>query len=133
MRLTRMVKRRERIDDRYLGVSRELFDQPVIAEPRNHAVDIARKHDGRVAYGLSAAELKLVGAEHQRVAAKLRNPDLERDTRSSRGLVEEQRDGASPERLGSTVRNAPSKLARTGDHGAKLDRRNLLTGNEVPR
>src|ERR1700730_11045044 len=57
-----------------------------------------REHERGVAQRLAARELKLLGAKHDGVASQLGDPDLERQSRARRGLLEDQRHAPALER-----------------------------------
>ena len=75
--LARMRAPREAIDDRHRGMARQLHHAVGIERPDHDDVDIARQHARRIADRLAAAELHLLGREHDDVAAELAHADLE--------------------------------------------------------
>ena len=72
----------ESVDDRDVGVLRQLLDV-LVGEGADHdAVHVARQHARRVGDRLAAAELDVARREEERVPAELKGADLERDPRA---------------------------------------------------
>ena len=57
------------------------FREPLVgAGAKADCRNVARKHAAGVGQRLAAADLKLIGAKHDRVTAELGDADLKRDT-----------------------------------------------------
>src|SRR6185437_7237826 len=97
-RLTWMVPGGEHVYHRDRAVLGELLEHLVRTRAHADRGDVSREHERRVAHGLTARELKLVGAVHDRVPAELVHADVEGQARARRGLLEDQRDAAALER-----------------------------------
>ncbi len=82
-----------------------------------------------VARRLAARQLQLVATQHDRVAAQLRDADLERDARPRRRRLEDQRDAAAGERVGGE----PVRLQLGGavEQCGQLVARKLGAGQEM--
>ena len=112
--------------------SRQLLDRSWCGPVRiGDRVDHAREHERGVTWRLAARELQLALAQHQRVAAQLVHPRLERDPRARGGLVEHERHALALER----ARGEPIglELDRAVDEPLELVGRKLLAGQEMPR
>ena len=78
---------------------REVLDV-LLGEGADHdRVEVALENVSRVPDRLAAAELEVAGREVEPVAAELRDPDLERDSRSRRGLLEDEPDRPAGQEL----------------------------------
>jgi hypothetical protein len=75
--LARMAVVGQTVDHRHLGVFGELEQGVVAARPQHDRVDIARQHPRGIGDGFAAAELAVVGAERDHVAAELGYRQLE--------------------------------------------------------
>src|SRR5687768_4653757 len=79
----------ETVDDRHIGVARELLDLRVRESPDHYSVDVARKDAGRICYRLAPSELDVARRQEQRVPAQLPRPDLKGDPRPCGRLHED--------------------------------------------
>ena len=82
----------EAVDHGDRGVLGELLDLGLLERPDHQCREEAGEDERRVAVRLAARELELGCREEQRHPAELRDPDLECDARSGRGLVEDEAD-----------------------------------------
>ena len=78
---------------------RERLDVGLLEGTDHDSVEVARKHDGGVLDGLAAAELQIAGRQVEPHAAELVDPDLERDARAGRGLLEDHPERAAGEEV----------------------------------
>ena len=74
------------------GVLGELLDLRLVERADHQGRQEAREDERRVAVRLAACQLQLGRRQEERHAAQLRDPDLERDPRPRRRLVEDQPD-----------------------------------------
>ena len=126
----------EAVDDRNRRVRRH-FPHVVLAEDSNDdRVDIARQHARGVGDGLAAPELHLGPGQHDRFAAELAHPDVERDAGAGRRPVEDHRQRLAGERTPGALRALdPRRLHRRRgiEDAAKLAARKLEQIEEMPR
>ena len=115
---------RQAVDDRHGRGARELGHGVGIERADHDGVDIARQHARGVGDGLAAAELHLVGGEHDRVAAELAHGDLEGHAGAGRGPLEDHRQRPAGERAVGTPALGLHGAARL-DHPAQLGRRDI--------
>src|SRR5687767_5608645 len=102
--------------------------------PHHDRLHVAGQNAPRVLHRLVTRELELVAAQDQWRAAELRHPDLERDARARRGLLEHQRDALARERLGTLAAGPPSlERKRAVEQRAQFIAGELLAGQEVAR
>ena len=87
------------VDDRDGRVGRELLDIGLRKRPDHDCVEIAREDDGRVLDRLTAPQLEVARGEIEACAAELIDPDLERDPRSSRRLLEDHPERSAGEEV----------------------------------
>jgi hypothetical protein len=98
-RLARMVTGREHVHDRHGALLSELVENRIGAGADADGRHVTREHASGVAGRLTARELQLVAAEHERVAAEFVNADVERDAGARGRLLEDQRHGPAGEDL----------------------------------
>ena len=80
-------------------MARQFLDV-VLGEGADHqAVEVAREHGGGVPERLAPAELEVGGRQVEPGPSELVDADLERDTRSSRGLLEDHPERAAGEEV----------------------------------
>ena len=91
--------RREHVDDRHRAVLGELLQGRLVAAAHAQGREVSREHDRGVAQRLAARCLQLVGAQHDRVAAKLADADLEGHAGAGGGLLEDEPHAATAQRL----------------------------------
>ena len=96
-----MVLAAEHVDHRYGGVCRQLLDHLVRARADPDRLHVAREDERGVPDRLAARELEIVRLEHHQPPAELGHPHLERQARSRRGTLEQQRDALLDEGLGA--------------------------------
>ncbi len=87
------------VDDRDGRVGRELLDIGLRKRPDHDCVEIAREDDGRVLDRLTAPQLEIARGEVEACAAELIDPDLERNPRSSRRLLEDHPERSAGEEV----------------------------------
>jgi hypothetical protein len=122
-RLTGVMAGREHVEHGHVRRGRELLEHRVGAGAHADRRDVARQHAGRVADGLAAGEVQLVAAQHDRLAAELEDPGLERQPRARRVLLEDQGDAAALER---------ARRQRRGlQHGGAVQQREQLVAVEL--
>ena len=127
-----MVAGRQPVDDRHLRLLGELCDHVVRASPHDDRVHVAREHARGIPHRLPSSQLELLAAQDQGRAAELGHPDLERDARAGRRLLEHQRDAPAGQRVGAHAVSAPRlQLERSVQQGAQLSLRELLAREEV--
>jgi hypothetical protein len=85
---------REAVDHGDRGVLGELLDLRLLVGADHERGQEAGENERGVAVGLSARQLELRRGQEERHPAQLRDPDLERDPRAGRGLVEDEADRA---------------------------------------
>jgi hypothetical protein len=89
--LARVVGVREAVYDGDVGGTGKLFQIPVVEGAYHDGVDVAGEDAARVGWGLALADLDLLRAQVQRVAAELVHPDLEGDSGPVGRLLEDHR------------------------------------------
>src|SRR3954451_6288232 len=92
-RLARMRVVREGVDDRDVSRAGNSLDAVLAEGPHDDRGDVARQHGGGVLDALTTAELRRAGVDDDRMAAELRDADLERQPRAGRRLLEHDCDG----------------------------------------
>src|SRR5919204_5542030 len=96
-------------------------------------VEVAREHCRGVAERLAAAELQIGGREVERVAAELRDPDLEGDASPRRGLLEDHPEGAAGEKVVLLSPLLPLlEVVREVEHAEQLIAAPVRNPREVP-
>ena len=125
-RLAGVVLAREHVDDRDRRVLRQCVDRFLVGGAGGDRVDHAREHQRGVTWRLAPRELQLALAQHQRVAAQLVDPGLERDPRACGGQVEQEHDALARE----CARGEPIglELDRAVDEPLELVRPKLRAG-----
>ena len=106
--LARMREVRKPIDHRHVAVACELLDRLMCVHSENDGVGHAAHHPSDVGDALAPTEAHLRGREIHAVAAELRRPDVERETRPEARLLEDESHGP-PAQVGAcgTVRLQP--------------------------
>ena len=114
---------RQPVDHRHLCPVGKLRDHLVRPRPHDDRLHVAGQDARRVGHRLASRELELVAPQDQRRAAQLGHPDLERDARARRGLLEHQRDALARERVGSLARSTAPPSAPARGRAARSARR----------
>jgi len=89
----------EAVDHRDGCTPSQFLDVLSLERAVHDAIHIAAQDLRGVGDRLAAANLQVVRAEEERMAAELRHPDLERDPRPSRGLLENHREALPAQRF----------------------------------
>src|SRR5690606_39158749 len=89
--LTGVQKVRQPVDDRNARVMSQLDHVAVVEGADHDPVDVTREDARGVLDRLPASELDVAGRQEERVPAELEGPDLERDSRPGRALLEDHR------------------------------------------
>ena len=127
-----MVVGRQPVDHRHLRRVGQLRDHLVRACPHDDRLHVAGQDPRRVPHRLASRELELVATQDQGRAAELGHPDLERDPRAGRGLLEHQRDALARQSVGPLAARPPRlELERAVEQRAQLLMRELFAGEEV--
>src|SRR5215218_8294474 len=87
-----MVGVRKSVYDGNVGGAREFFEVPVVEGTDHNSVDVTCQDTARVGRRLAFADLDLLGAQMERVAAELVHPYLEGDSGPVGWLLEDHRE-----------------------------------------
>lgn len=120
------------------------LDLGVVSDAREDALAHAADDEGGVAHGLVDAELDVVAAEEQRLAAEEGRARLRCDARAGGALGEEQRDGFEEEGLRGELQffgllgeepglGAVFEAERVGEHAVDLCGREVRQRHQVAR
>ena len=126
----------EAIDDRNRRMVGHLPHIVRTEDPNDDRIDVARQHPRGVGDGLAAPELHLGPGQHDRLAAEIAHPDVERDAGAGRRPVEDHRQRLADERTPRRLRALdPRRLhrRRSIEDVAKLAARKLEQVEEMPR
>ena len=122
------------VDDGDGRVGRELLDIGLGERPDHDRVEVAREDDGRVLDRLAAPELQVAGREVEAGAAELVDPDLERDARSRRGLLEDHPERSAGEEVVLLARLLPTlEVVGQVEHLEQLVAAPVRDAGERPR
>ena len=123
----------QRVDDRDLGVPRQLFEQLLLESAADDRVAEAIQHAGDIFGRLALAQPDLGRREVERVAAQPAHRQLERDARAQRRLLENQKGRLA--RPGARVRALRRRLLRLRrvEHRRNLGRAEIRYRQERPR
>ena len=95
--LARVVGVREAVYYGDVGCAGEFLQVPVVEGTDHYGVDVAGEDAARVGRRLAFADLYLLWAQVERVAAELVHPDLEGDAGPVGWLLEDHRERAPPQ------------------------------------
>ena len=131
-RLAGMMLVRERVDDRDARVLRELGDRGLGERPDDDGGTEPRQRPGGIGDRLAAAELQLVGPQHERQHAQAMRRGRERDARARGRLLEEAGQRLGRKRVEEAGRSVLHLLGQV-ERGRELGLVEIADREEVRR